>query len=125
MLLENKYYTVVSVEKTDSLSAKFHLSLLPECTLYQGHFPGNPVCPGVCNMETIKECAMHLTGEELHYSSIKQCRLTNVASPSVCPSVDVLIKLVANEGGYSLQATIADDKRQYMELKGQLEIQNS
>ncbi len=121
MLLENKFYKVLSeVRHAEGLGATYHVAILPECNVYYGHFPGEPVCPGVCNIETIKECAMLLTGETLRYSSIKQCRLTALATPTVCPEVDVDVTLVENEDGYALQATIADEKQAYMILKGQL-----
>lgn len=121
MLLENKFYQVLSEERAEGLSAKFHLAILPECTVYNGHFPRDPVCPGVCNIETIKECAILLAGEQLRYSAIRQCRLTALATPTVCPEVDVQIVLSPAANGYGVQATISDEKQTYMILKGQLD----
>ena len=121
MLLENKFYRVLSEERGEGLSAKYRVAILPECNVYDGHFPGDPVCPGVCNIETIKECAILLCGEQLRYSTIKQCRLTALATPTVCPEVDVQVNLSPSDEGYALQATIADDRQTYMILKGQLD----
>ena len=121
MLLENKFYKVLSEERGEGLSAKYHVAILPECNVYDGHFPGDPVCPGVCNIETIKECAILLSGEQLRYSTIKQCRLTALATPTVCPEVDVQVTLTPAGDSYSVQATIADAKQTYMILKGQLD----
>ena len=73
MLLENKYYKVLRARVEGEGKAVYHVAILPECNVYEGHFPGNPVCPGVCNIQTIKECASLLTGKELRISSIKQC----------------------------------------------------
>lgn len=121
MLLENKFYRVLSEERGEGLSAKYRVAILPECNVYDGHFPGDPVCPGVCNIETIKECAILLCGEQLRYSTIKQCRLTALATPTVCPEVDVQVNLSPSGEGYALQAIIADDRQTYMILKGQLD----
>lgn len=121
MLLENKFYKVLSEKPhAEGLGATYHVAILPECNVYDGHFPGDPVCPGVCNMETIKECAILLTGKPLRYTFIKQCRLTALATPEVCPEVDVDITLEDNGGAYAVQATIADEGQTYMILKGQL-----
>lgn len=121
MLLENKFYKVLSeVRHAEGLGATYHVAILPECNVYDGHFPGDPVCPGVCSIETIKECAILLAGTSLRYTSIKQCRLTAMATPTVCPEVDVDVTLVETENGYDVQATIADVKQTYMILKGQL-----
>lgn len=120
MLLENKFYKVLRVREEGEGKAVYHLAVLPDCNVYQGHFPGNPVCPGVCNIQTIKECASLLTGKELRISSIKQCQLTAIASPTVCPEVDVQIEVKEANGNYTVVATIFDENRQYMTFKGEL-----
>lgn len=119
MLLENKYYKVLRVREVGEGKAVYHVAILPGCNVYEGHFPGNPVCPGVCNIQTIKECASLLTGKELRISSIKQCLLTAIATPTVCPEVDVEVELKETAGKYSIVATISDEKRQYMTFKGE------
>lgn len=117
MLLENKYYQIMEM-KTDREEGTFRLRLLPDCDVYQGHFPGHPVCPGVCHIETIKECAMRLTGKRLSITTIKQCRFLSIATPSVCPEVDVTINTCPIENGFKVTARINDAKRTYVEFKG-------
>ena len=119
MLLENKYYKIINT-KVDGLSAVSRIVLLPACDVYRGHFPGNPVCPGVCNIETIKECAILLAGRKLQISTIRQCRLTAVASPALCPEVDVTVSLLPTDRGFTVTAKIADAERTYMEYKGDM-----
>jgi 3-hydroxyacyl-[acyl-carrier-protein] dehydratase len=66
---------------------------------------------------------MLLTGESLRYNSIKQCRLTALATPTVCPELKVQLNLSPSETGYGIQATISDENQVYMILKGQLDKQ--
>jgi len=118
MLLENRFYKTLGKE-IDGMSGHFTVAILPECNVYEGHFPGDPVCPGVCNIETIKECAMMLTEKKLRIKAIKQCRLTAIATPTVCPKV--MIDVTANplsDNTYTVLATIKDEKQTYMEYKG-------
>lgn len=119
MLLENTYYKVIHTDG-EGLNAVFRIAILPDCEVYRGHFPGNPVCPGVCNIQTIKECAMRLTGRKLFISTIRQCRLTAVASPSVCPEVDVTINASPTDKGFTVAAKISDTERVYMDYKGEM-----
>ena len=119
MLLENKYYKVLRVREEGEGKAVYHLAILPDCNVYEGHFPGNPVCPGVCNIQTIKECASLLTGKELRISSIKQCLFKAIASPTICPEVDVQVEVTEADGNYTIVATILDEERQYMTFKGE------
>lgn len=114
MFLKDKFYKVTKEEKNDT-GATYTVAILPDCNVYDGHFPGNPVCPGVCNMELILECAMMLTGRQLHYSAIKQCRLTAIATPEVSPEVTVSVSV---DEGNTILAEIKDTKQTYMTLKG-------
>ena len=119
MLLEEKYYRVLA-QKRDGLHGVFHIALLRDCDVYRGHFPGRPVSPGVCNIETIKELTMALTGKSLCIQHIKSCRFTAVASPDICPEVDVEITVVPSREGYAVAAIIRDAKATYLELKGEM-----
>lgn len=118
MLLENRFYKTLKKE-VDELSGHFTVAILSDCNVYDGHFPGDPVCPGVCNIETIKECAMMLTGKSLRIKAIKQCRLTAIATPTVCPEVDINVTATpSGEDSYTVIASIKDNKQTYMEYKG-------
>lgn len=121
MLLENKYYKITAKSDKGS-STVFHIALLPDCAVYRGHFPGNPVCPGVCNIETIKECVMTLTGRQLSISTIKLCRLTAVASPITCPELDITINISSIDKGFNVMAKITDTEKTYMEYIGDMVI---
>lgn len=119
MLLENKYYRWVS-QTIEGENALFRVHLLPECEVYRGHFPGNPVCPGICNVELIKECAMRLAGKNLRIKTLIQCRLTALASPTSCQEFDVHIQALSTENGFQVRAMIMDAVKKYVDFKGEL-----
>lgn len=119
MLLENTYYEITDA-RMEPHEGIFRIRLLPGCDVYRGHFPGHPVCPGVCNIEMIKECAMLLAGRKLFISTIRQCRLTAVASPSICPEVDVSVGICPMEEGFVVSARISDKEKTYIEYKGNM-----
>lgn len=122
MLLKDKFYKVVEETRVDDQNAVYRCELVADCDVYRGHFPEKPVCPGVCNIEMIKECTMMLTGKKLLIKGIKQCRLTAVAAPQVCPVVDVTVCATPIEGGYQVVARIADETQSYMEYKGEMAV---
>lgn len=122
MLLKDKFFRVEGTEVQDAAHAVFHVTLLADCDCYRGHFPGKPVSPGVCNIEMIKECAELLTGKDLLLSAVKQCRLTAVATPAVCPQLDVTVTAEGTGDGYTVTALIADSGKSYMEFKGTLTL---
>lgn len=124
MLLKDKYYKVMKETRLDANNGVYLLAILPQADVYRGHFPQKPVCPGVCNIETIRECAEMLTGRDLYIKTIKQCRLMAVATPAVCPLVDVTVGVTpgADDASYQIVARIADAETTYMELKGEFTV---
>lgn len=123
MLLENSFYKINSVAKdAASLHATYDVTLLADCPVYEGHFPGRPVSPGVCNIGMIQECARLLAeAPDMHLTGIKVCRLTAVAAPHICPQLCVEVTLTPAGEAYALQAQIADPEGTvYMTLKGSL-----
>lgn len=122
MKLEGFYYTILGIEHQED-AAIFQVGLWPDCDIYRGHFPGNPVCPGVCNMQMIKECAENLTGKRLHASKVKQCRLTALVTPTECPMLNVKIAIQSDdETHYVVKASIYDEQRTYMDYKGEMTV---
>lgn len=124
MKLEGNYYTLLGEERQGESSATFHISLLSDCDIYRGHFPGNPVCPGVCNMQTVKECAEKLTGKPLQVATVRQCRLKAVATPVACSELDVKVSVEqqGNDERYMVVASISDAQCVYMDYKGEMTV---
>ncbi len=112
------FCSITEKERTDDLHAVFGVSLNKDCDVYRGHFPGKPVCPGVCNIATIKACAAMLLGKDVAITSLKQCRLTAVATPDACPELSVVIEAKPAADGYDVTATMSDADQTYMTLRG-------
>jgi 3-hydroxyacyl-[acyl-carrier-protein] dehydratase len=89
------YYTV-NRQRNEGDTAVFEVSLNPASAVYRGHFPNQPVAPGVCNIQMIKECVERLTGRALRMSYLAQCRLTTLLTPQQYPDLQVRIRLLEN-----------------------------
>jgi 3-hydroxyacyl-[acyl-carrier-protein] dehydratase len=60
-LLLNNLYTIHSLKESEN-QILAHVELIADHAIFKGHFPGQPVLPGVCMMEMIAE----VTGEYLN-----------------------------------------------------------
>ncbi|MCD8289203.1 MAG: beta-hydroxyacyl-ACP dehydratase [Prevotella sp.] len=116
---ETKYYRILNAQ-CNGHDGVFNIALLPDCEVYKGHFPGNPVSPGVCNILMIKELAESMAERKLFIKTIRRCRFTNVITPAACPELYVKINLADTAGGYEIIASVYDNERAYLELKGEL-----
>tara|TARA_R110002124_G_scaffold17532_2_gene73039 strand:- start:17270 stop:17638 length:369 start_codon:yes stop_codon:yes gene_type:complete len=95
MLIEG-LYTIVEFHY-DEQEVKATIQLNKDHEIFKGHFPGNPVMPGVCMIQIIKELTEKATAKKLFLSvssNIKFMALIN-------PEVNAILKLsisVSEEG---------------------------
>jgi 3-hydroxyacyl-[acyl-carrier-protein] dehydratase len=97
-MLFTDFYTVDQMIMSDS-GAVFHITLNPNHVIYNGHFPGQPVLPGVCSLQIIKECAEQLVNKKLHYAQISLCKFLRYVDPVQCNEITLNISIVKNEEG--------------------------
>ena len=118
-MLIKDYYTINNICKEEGRTV-FQISLNPDCKVYEGHFPGEPVSPGVCNIQMIKECAEQVSGKTLFLNNLQQCRLTTLVTPLAHPQLEVVVNLEEKGDIYKLKATLGKGEDIYLDLKAEL-----
>ena len=118
MKLKNNLYTIkdkqwvlpTEVETlTDKagLSGSYELELNPSCFIYQAHFPGEPITPGVCIMQMGKEVLEDALGKPLQVAAVKNIKFLSIISPKETTRITYLLKKVeVSEGGQSVKAQL-------------------
>lgn len=124
-MLLNSYFTIKKEIKNEN-GSEFHIALNPQHEVYQGHFPGDPICPGVCSIQTIRECAEVVVGTKLTISGVSQCRFSELLTPA--KNIDLKLNLTLEksaEDGYKVIASIASEDGQtlFLEYKGEYALQ--
>jgi len=80
MILAGDFYTVVStVNEADKIQAI--LKINPEHAIFGGHFPGQPVVPGVCMMQIVKELLESATSRSLRLHTGLDLKFLSVIDP--------------------------------------------
>jgi len=91
MLIEG-LYEVKAVEKTENgISAKVYLN--KDHDIFKGHFPGNPVMPGVCMIQMIKELTEKEVGEELFLTRSTNIKFMAIINPETNPDLELTIDI--------------------------------
>ena len=80
MILRNNLYTVIRKEETAG-SLSYVIRLNPDHFIYEAHFPGEPVTPGVCILQLAQELLALEINEHLELKKIKNAKFTAVISP--------------------------------------------
>jgi 3-hydroxyacyl-[acyl-carrier-protein] dehydratase len=115
-----KSYYLIDDHSKEGDEDVFSISLIPECEVYKGHFPGNPVSPGVFNIRMIKECTERIVGKNLLISVISQCKFSAVVSPQTTPELKMTVGVTEAENSYKVKATLFDDETSFLTFKGEM-----
>lgn len=99
MILKDQLYTIVRQTETES-STVFSVVLNPECFIYKAHFPGNPITPGVCIIQTACELLGELEGRSLEVTEVKNVKFLNILSPLSNKDVDFVFNSIEHAENY-------------------------
>ncbi len=72
--------------------------------IFGGHFPGQPVVPGVCTMDMIKDLLEETFGKKLILRSTGQVKFLQLILPDVTP--EVMVSWQEKEEGYAVSADL-------------------
>ena len=96
MLLKD-FYNVLSLDKTDGQKYNAVISINEKHEVFKGHFPGNPVMPGVCMMQIIKELAEQISGSSLMMQSLSNVKFMALINPEVTPELKLELEVTETE----------------------------
>jgi 3-hydroxyacyl-[acyl-carrier-protein] dehydratase len=95
MLLKD-FYQIQSLEKKDQLHEAVIL-VNKTHDVFSGHFPGNPIMPGVCMMQIIKELTEQITGDTLRMQSLSNVKFMALINPEVTPELRLELDITVTE----------------------------
>ena len=84
MKLQNEMFTIVGGDD-DHVKIELNANHL----IYQAHFPGNPITPGVCIVQIIGELLSGRLNRQLTLSKITNLKFNSTISPADDPVVEV------------------------------------
>ncbi len=92
MLLKD-FYTLIELDSSDKENIKAIIDLNKEHEVYEGHFPGNPVVPGVCLTQLIKEVMEKVENMELSLVYADNIKFMAVVNPEINNRLQIDLKV--------------------------------
>ena len=87
--------------------------------IFEGHFPNQPVLPGVCMTQFVRESLSSVLKKEFHLSQSKSIKFVNVIEPQKENKLYLEIRILPNqEGCTEVSASIKSDQVSFFQLKG-------
>ena len=96
MLLKD-FYTLIELNRIDNENIKAVVKLNKNHSVYKGHFPGNPVVPGVCLTQLIKEVMETAEKKELMLVYADYIKFMAIVNPEINELLQIDLKLKVKE----------------------------
>lgn len=119
MMLLGKLYHIISEEKDSP--AVFEVEFDIHHPIFQGHFPHQPVVPGVCMTHMCKELAERCIDKKLNLQKGDNLKFLNFIDPNKHPKVKVTLLFKGTQTeNYQLDAQIAAEGVVFFKFQGVL-----
>ena len=98
MLLKD-FYTVTSNQQQSEGNHTIIIHVNAAHEVFKGHFPGNPVMPGVCMMQIIKELTENIVHCDLFMESVSNVKFMALINPDATPELRLELNISELEEG--------------------------
>ena len=121
-MLLNHFFTI-----NDSVSSETEiwaeLFINADHKIFEGHFPNQPVVPGVCMMQMIKEILEQVISKETNLLQALDMKFLAVINPIENNLIHASIKYTTDESGaINIVASLFKDELVHFKFKGQFVI---
>ena len=114
-MLLNKFFHIDRIEKGET--PFFQLILDPEHEIFKAHFPGQPIVPGVCQIQILLEAMQIVEQCKLYLREIKNIKYLAVMTPDETPRLALNVqRLQRNQDSLSLIAVFQYGEKVYTKL---------
>ena len=111
------FYTIEEFQVSEN-QVHAQISLNPDHDVYKGHFPGQPVVPGVIQLQMIKEVVQKTINQKLLLSEMAFAKYLNTVIPDTSLVLNLQVDFIQKENGYSFSAIIKDEAVVFTKVKG-------
>jgi 3-hydroxyacyl-[acyl-carrier-protein] dehydratase len=113
-MLKDDLYTIDEALDREGV-VTFQIRFAAAHTLYEGHFPGQPVTPGVVLAEIVRELFESVQNTPLRMVTMRQCKFLAAHDPVSDPFMTIEIKWSVDQG-YLVQAAGSSPAGVYFKL---------
>ena len=115
MTLKNNLYTILGSETHDGRLC-YNLRLHPDSFIYQAHFPGEPVTPGVCIVQMAKELLEDHLQQSLQLTTVKNVKFLSVITPIETPELSYVLDKIQSSDIIRAQFTVKSSDKEFAKL---------
>ncbi|WP_273565336.1 3-hydroxyacyl-ACP dehydratase [Maribacter halichondriae] len=114
MLIEG-LYSIIDFNQEDS-SVHASVKLNKDHEVFKGHFPGNPILPGVCTIQIIKELTEKAFEKELFLSVVSNVKFMAIINPENNETLQFKLDFSEVENQIKVKNTVSFDETLALKL---------
>jgi 3-hydroxyacyl-[acyl-carrier-protein] dehydratase len=117
MLLGN-FFTIQFIQASpNAINARLEIN--PSHPIFQGHFPGIPVVPGVCMIQMLKEILESVIGQTTRLVKSDQIKFLSVLDPNLNKIIQAELTYGPGQGGIIQAAgSLSNNEMVFLKFKG-------
>ncbi|MBK9551117.1 MAG: 3-hydroxyacyl-ACP dehydratase [Saprospiraceae bacterium] len=106
----NTFFSIHTIEREGDLLPGFKIRLDADHPIFKGHFPGQPVLPGVMILKIITSCVSLYQKRNLLISKVKQCKFLNFVDPIINPELFLDIEIYGTDSPLDVKAVLRSEE---------------
>ncbi|SKC51441.1 hypothetical protein [Ohtaekwangia koreensis] len=119
MLLDN-FYSITKKELSAGAGTAV-IAINAEHKILQGHFPGQPVVPGVCMMQIVRELTEMAVSKKLRIIEGDNLKFLSIIDPRQNSEIEVTLTTKEENDTYIVTATLFAGATIFFKFKGTLQ----
>lgn len=119
-MLRSKFFKVIDKSFTEE-GLKVKIEIDPQHEIFEGHFPGNPVVPGVCMLQMLTDILEKQHSKKILLRSARNMKYVATIQPKETTGLFYLIKEKPTEKGLKIQATLQNEETVFFKFSGVFE----
>lgn len=116
-MLKDKLYSVISIINLEgNITAEIQLNKDNE--IFKGHFPTQPVLPGACELQILKEILASILNKKIRLKKADQMKFLAVVDPVADANLQLKITYSITENDVPVTALMSNSNRACFKFKG-------
>ena len=121
-MLLHSFFNILDTSKEEDKTI-VHVELNKNHQIFEGHFPGNPVVPGVCMIQMIREVLEVIQSKKLQLTVADEIKFLNIVNPLSTKLLTLEIKnRPKSENPLSYNIIITDGQIIYLKMRAEYTV---
>ena len=110
------FYKLKSAELLHEGALRFYISILPNHSVFKGHFPGFPVVPGVMMIQTIRDVLRNYFNQKITLKTARDIKFVSLITPTDSEDLQIDIEFRRNSEELIATTTIKSGTKLCMKM---------